>query len=79
MKDNTFYRSEMDNGKWHVYLFKPSWDHNTYGKWGKTDNASHINSIHNRGIFKRAEEISGDEEFLDNLKWYAIKELFKNE
>lgn len=76
MKDNTFYRSAMDGGEWYIYLFQPSWDHNTYGKFGKTDDAGYINSLHHKDVFERAEEISGKEPFLDNLKQFIIKELF---
>jgi len=51
MKFNTFYRSEMDGGKWYVYIFQPSWYHGHYGKWGSTDNAGFINSFHHKDVF----------------------------
>jgi len=76
MKDNTFYRSEMDDGEWYVYIFNPSWTHEFMGKWGNTDYAGYINDYHHKAIFDSVEEIDGKESFLDNLKQFIIKELF---
>lgn len=76
MKDNTFYKSEMDDGEWNVYIFNPSWTHEYFGKWGSEDNAGYINDYHHKDIFKRAVEIDGNEKHLSNLKQFAIKELF---
>lgn len=76
MKNNIFYRSEMDNGEWHVYIFNPSWTHEFMGKWGSTDAARYINDYHHKEIFERAMEIDGKESVLNDLKQFIIKELF---
>lgn len=76
MKDNTFYKSEMDNGEWYIYIFNPSWTHEFFGKFGKGDDAGYINDYHHKDVFQRAVEIEGKEPFLSNLKQFAITELF---
>jgi len=79
LMDNTFYRSEMDGGSWHVYLFNASWNGQTYGMWGKNDLPGTINSYHHKDIFDRAEKIDGREEFLSPLKHFILKAVFNLE
>ena len=72
MKNNLFYKIEMDKGKLNIYLFKPSFEDTLYGKYGNDDNPSCISPFTIRNDLNRVVLADSTEPYLDDLKWFIM-------